>query len=85
MCTVTKACSAFTRVWGLAPARPSSVAEGLQIQRLERAFVKDKSPVTGYFSEQRSYTDGCCSCDGLSIQEKPWFIERDNIFISPND
>lgn len=67
--TVTKACSAFTQVWGLAPASPSSVVEGLQIQRLERAFVNDKNPVTGYFSEQRSYTDGCCSCDGLSIQE----------------
>lgn len=60
--------SAFTQVWGLAPASPSSVVEGLQIQR-ERAFVKDKNPVTGSFSEQRSYTDGCCSCDGLSIQE----------------
>lgn len=66
--TVTKACSAFTQVWGLAPDSPSSVVDGLQTQRLERAFVKDKNPVTGYFSEQ-SCTDGCCSCDGLSIQE----------------
>lgn len=56
--------SAFTQVWGLAPASPSSVVEGVT-----NPEGKDKNPVTGSFSEQRSYTDGCCSCDGLSIQE----------------
>lgn len=55
--TVTKLALALQecRLWVL-PVLPLWT-RGLQIQRLERTFVKDQNPITCYFSEQRAYTD----------------------------